>query len=103
MNIYETLGLHSKATTKEIKQAYANLSKFHTERNGLGLDHGMKVYYADLTRAYKILINEESRQLYDEYLNYHLIIEGGYNERSYALGDDTEEFKFEEPKKSTED
>ena len=73
MNYYDILGIPHDATTEQIKQRYKVLIKtYHPD-----LYNGDKTYAnektKEITQAYKILVNPETRNnydilLYDEYL-----------------------------------
>ena len=74
-NLYETLGVTFDATTDEIENAYARLSKFFDPKgegqagNTMADDPIMKIYFDDISLAYKTLSNEASRAEYDEYIS----------------------------------
>lgn len=58
---YKILGIGRNATAKEIKAAYLNLSnRLHPDRGG----DSQK--FKEISDAYELLINEESRRLFDE-------------------------------------
>ncbi|KAG6820943.1 hypothetical protein H0H93_009179 [Arthromyces matolae] len=62
---YEDLGLNSKASEKEIKRAYKQLSKkYHPDKNKAP-DANDK--FAGIARAYEVLSNQEKRSIYDQY------------------------------------
>lgn len=71
-NLYETLGVTYDASEEEIKNAYTRLSKFFDPKEGdpnAKDDPVMKIYFDDITLAYKTLVNEASRSEYDEYIS----------------------------------
>jgi DnaJ-class molecular chaperone len=54
----------------EIEKAYSRLAKFfNPESKEEKVDPSMKLYFDDLTLAYKTLINPEARASYDEYIS----------------------------------
>lgn len=62
MNHYDTLGLASTATPKEIKAAWRRLSaKYHPDREG-GSDEAMQ----EINAAYDVLSDPQRRALYDQ-------------------------------------
>lgn len=71
-NLYETLGVTYDADLAEIENAYKRLSKFFDPKEGDSAtkdDPVMKIYFDDITLAYKTLVNEASRAEYDEYIS----------------------------------
>ena len=74
-NLYETLGVRYDSTDEEIVNAYKRLSKFFDpnkqaeEGNTLADDPIMKIYFDDISLAYKTLSNKASRAEYDEYIS----------------------------------
>ncbi|MEN9351964.1 MAG: hypothetical protein RL455_905 [Actinomycetota bacterium] len=65
-NFYETLGISPTASFAQIKAAYRRLAQeLHPDRNQ-GASSSVK--FSELTQAYKVLIKEKSRTLYDDYL-----------------------------------
>ena len=77
-NLYETLGVTHDATEEEIIEAYKRLSQFldptgnakeEDLEDTLADDPIMKIYFADITLAYKTLSNKTSRAEYDEYIS----------------------------------
>lgn len=67
-NLYETLNVKYTASEEEIEVAYARLSKFFDPSQG-EVDSSMKLYFDDITLAYKTLSNKTSRLEYDEYIS----------------------------------
>ncbi|KAF2195531.1 DnaJ protein-like protein [Zopfia rhizophila CBS 207.26] len=65
-DFYKLLGISKDASEREIKKAYRNLSKkYHPDKNpGDDTAHDKFVAVAE---AYDILIDEESRRIYDQY------------------------------------
>lgn len=53
-NLYETINVPYNATEEEIHEAYKRLTKFFDPSKG-ELDENMKIYFDDLTLAYKTL------------------------------------------------
>ena len=64
-NLYSLLGIEKTASNAEIKKAYRRLVfMYHPDKNKTDPDAGSK--FANISRAYKILSNPESRKIYDE-------------------------------------
>ncbi|XP_022902770.2 dnaJ homolog subfamily C member 30, mitochondrial-like [Onthophagus taurus] len=62
---YEVLGINPGATQAEVKSAYYNLSKmYHPDKNQGCEDAATK--FRDITNAYEVLGNVQSRRLYDK-------------------------------------
>ena len=70
-NLYETLGVDHFATKEEIQKAYDRLASFYDpEKMASGTaDPQMKIYFDEITLAFKTLANEESRIEYDGYIS----------------------------------
>jgi len=68
-NFYETLNLSPASSQEEIERRYKHLSQFFGQANLEKIDPSMKLYFDDLTLAYKTLSNETSRKDYDEYIS----------------------------------
>ena len=76
-NLYETLGVEYDASYEEIEAAYKKMSKFFDPKGQFGDeventmidDPIMKIYFDDLTLAYKTLSNPANRAEYDEYIS----------------------------------
>ena len=64
------------------------MGKFFTDTNGVGVDASMKIYYDDLTLAYNTLINDKSREEYDEYLDQYESMSGHHRRNN---GEDFDE------------
>ena len=65
-NFYETLGISPTANFAQIKAAYRKLAQeLHPDRNQ-GASSSVK--FNEITQAYKVLIKEKSRTIYDDYL-----------------------------------
>ena len=77
-NLYSLLGVEKTATNAEIKKAYRRLVfVYHPDKNKTDPDAGSK--FANITRAYKILSNPDSRRIYDETGDYDDEDEGKIN------------------------
>ena len=77
-NLYSLLGIEKTATNAEIKKAYRRLVfVYHPDKNKTDPDAGSK--FANITRAYKILSNPDSRRIYDETGDYDDEDEGKIN------------------------
>ena len=64
-NLYSLLGLQKTATNLEIRKAYKYLVLLcHPDKNKTDPETSSK--FINITRAYKILSNENSRKIYDE-------------------------------------
>ena len=63
---YEVLGLSREASETEIKKAYRQLAREHHPDANPG-DSGAEDRFKELTEAYEILSNPESRRAYDTY------------------------------------
>jgi molecular chaperone DnaJ len=62
-NYYQILGISKDSTTKEIKKEYYNKAKiFHPDKNNNESD---PIIFAEITEAYEILYNKETREEYD--------------------------------------
>ena len=68
-NFYETLNVSPASSQEEIERRYKHLSQFFDQANLEKIDPSMKLYFDDLTLAYKTLSNETSRKDYDEYIS----------------------------------
>lgn len=65
-NYYEILGVKRDATPEEIKHAYRNLvKKFHPDANTQSAE--AKEQFQEISEAYQVLSNEESRKQYDSW------------------------------------
>ena len=77
-NLYTLLRVDKTATNAEIKKAYRRLVfVYHPDKNKTDPDAGSK--FANITRAYKILSNPDSRKIYDETGDYDDEDEGKIN------------------------
>lgn len=66
INLYDSLGITSKATQNEIKTAYYKLSfmLYHPDKNKDSYSAAEK--FRDITEAYEVLGNFRLRKLYDD-------------------------------------
>lgn len=79
-NLYEILQVTPKATSKEIKSQYFNLSKLlHPDVNKS--DSVLKTTFLELTKAYETLKDPTKRTQYDRKLSNDLDLTG--NEKNY--------------------
>ena len=77
-NLYSLLGIEKTATSAEIKKAYRRLVfVYHPDKNKTDPEAGSK--FANITRAYKILSNPDSRKIYDDTGDYDEEDEGKIN------------------------
>eukprot|EP00941_MAST-03F_sp_MAST-3F-sp1_P005890 g5890.t1 len=67
---YDSLGVTSDASTEEIKEAYRSLAlKLHPDRrvsDSSSEDDLLEEQFSHISNAYKILIDEKARKLYDQ-------------------------------------
>ena len=78
LNLYSLLGVEKTATNAEIRKAYRRLVfVYHPDKNKTDPDAGAK--FANITRAYKILSNPDSRKIYDDTGDYDDEDEGKIN------------------------
>ncbi|XP_076364498.1 dnaJ homolog subfamily C member 30, mitochondrial-like [Tachypleus tridentatus] len=91
INLYDILGVKTKATQAEIKSAYYKLSmEFHPDKIGGNKDGGIR--FREITEAYEILGNYTSRKRYDRGLLYPGSIEPHYDQPSCDTGDDKDDY-----------
>ncbi|ORE07708.1 hypothetical protein BCV72DRAFT_102067 [Rhizopus microsporus var. microsporus] len=65
---YEVMGLKESATEAEIKKAYKKLSLvYHPDKAKPGKEKENEERFIDITKAYKVLTNEEARRNYAEF------------------------------------
>lgn len=63
---YEVLGIQKNATKEEIKKAYRKLAiKFHPDRNPG--DQEAENNFKEATEAYEVVVDDQKRQIYDQY------------------------------------
>lgn len=67
-DLYKNLGLNKDATKKEIKKAYRELSKKHHPDKG-----GDEEEFKKISKAYKVLSDDERREAYDNGRDYESI------------------------------
>lgn len=64
-DLYEIIGVSSDATKEEIKRKYKQLAmEFHPDKNPDNVEYANKKF-AEITNAYKILIDDQERRQYD--------------------------------------
>lgn len=64
-DLYKLLGVKRNSSYEEIKRAYRRLVfKYHPDKNKTDPNASSK--FIAISRAYKILSNEQSRKIYDE-------------------------------------
>ena len=77
-NLYTLLGIEKNASNAEIRKAYRKLVfLYHPDKNKTDPNAGAK--FANISRAYKILSNPDSRKIYDETGDYDDEDEGKIN------------------------
>ncbi|KZF20063.1 DnaJ-domain-containing protein [Xylona heveae TC161] len=65
-DFYKLLGIDKSASDREIKKAYRTLSKqFHPDKNPN--DEAAHHKFVDISEAYEVLIDQETRKIYDQY------------------------------------
>ena len=65
-NFYETLGISPTANSAQIKAAYRKLAQeLHPDKNQ---NSSSSIKFNEITKAYKVLSKQKSRDLYDDYL-----------------------------------
>lgn len=64
-DFYQTLGISKDATAKEIKKAYRKKSlEYHPDKNK---EEGAAEKFAEISRAYEVLSDDEKKPIYDRY------------------------------------
>mmetsp|Transcript_11569 Transcript_11569/g.15234 ORF Transcript_11569/g.15234 Transcript_11569/m.15234 type:complete len:372 (-) Transcript_11569:159-1274(-) len=64
-DFYKDLGISKSATSKEIKKAYRQMSlKYHPDKNR---EEGASEMFSKIARAYEVLIDEETKGIYDRH------------------------------------
>lgn len=64
-DFYDVLGIPKKATAKDIKDAYYELSKIHHPDRNVGCEESVK-NFRSISEAYEVLGNYRTRRLYDK-------------------------------------
>lgn len=67
---YEVLGLKQDASLKDIKKAYRSLAVQHHPDRNLGNEEEATIKFREISEAYEILSDENSRRQYDKMLRY---------------------------------
>ena len=67
---YEVLGLKQDASLKDIKKAYRSLAVQHHPDRNLGNEEEATIKFREISEAYEILSDENSRRQYDKMLKY---------------------------------
>lgn len=97
-NYYQILGISKDSTIKEIKKEYYNKAKiFHPDKNNNESD---AIIFSEITEAYDILMNSETRSEYDlkskwgnNYNEYYEFFEIDFNVSYESEKDRLERFK----------
>lgn len=91
-NYYELLGVKKDASNEEIKNAYKTLmKKWHPDLNK---DENAASMSAKINEAKEVLLDEEKRKDYDEYLNNK--VEMNYNRYTQAKKQEQENNQYEQ-------
>lgn len=95
-DFYRVLGVSRRASHKEIKKAYRQKSlQFHPDKNR---DEGAAEKFAEISRAYEVLSDEEMKEIYDrdgeEGLKRHEQMRGGGGDGGDPFGDIFSHFGF---------
>ena len=65
---YETLGVSSGATSKEIRKAYRHLTlRLHPDKNPASLREAALAAFRDIVAAYEVIGNPDKRAAFDDY------------------------------------
>ncbi|HEY2218535.1 MAG TPA: molecular chaperone DnaJ [Gaiellaceae bacterium] len=81
---YELLGIARDADEQEVKRAFRGLArKLHPD---VSEEADAEVRFREITEAYEVLSNAETRQLYDRY-GHAGLRSGGFTPRHFDLGD----------------
>eukprot|EP01054_Gregarina_sp_Poly1_P000935 Gregarina_sp_Poly_1__934@NODE_1225_length_4722_cov_98_593770_g209_i1_p1_GENE_NODE_1225_length_4722_cov_98_593770_g209_i1NODE_1225_length_4722_cov_98_593770_g209_i1_p1_ORF_typecomplete_len732_score76_55DnaJ/PF00226_31/2_7e20Thioredoxin_6/PF13848_6/0_057Thioredoxin_6/PF13848_6/5_4e03YdjM/PF04307_14/0_18_NODE_1225_length_4722_cov_98_593770_g209_i114603655 len=65
---YQVLGLTAEATKKDIRKAYRTLTlKWHPDKQEHACGDECRIKFNQINQAYKLLIDDERRSLYDSY------------------------------------
>ena len=107
-NLYETLGVHYDASNDEIENAYKRLTMFfdpkNTKQEGKSMadDPIMKIYFDDISLAYKTLSNSASRAEYDEYISQNQRVQNYWNSNKQEEEDEDPEVIAERERRRKE-
>ena len=88
-NLYEILGIHPEASTREVKSAFRRQAKkHHPDLHGVGSSRGAERRASEaamraLLEAYRILSDPERRRAYDRGLRRRAAEEGGFDYRKF--------------------
>src|ERR671933_2159934 len=81
---YELLGVSRDADEQEIKKAFRRLARqLHPD---VSEETDAEVRFREISEAYEVLVNAETRQLYDRY-GHAGLRSGGFTPRHFDLGD----------------
>ncbi len=67
VSMYDTLEIHTSASTEEVKKAYKRLAvQHHPDKNPVHESQSSHEKFQKIKRAYEILSDEEKRRVYDQ-------------------------------------